>query len=298
MTAHRDVLEHALRRIVWELRPYLADLVIVGGWVPYLHRRYGSASPWNSALSLTAEVDLLVTPDLPRDGRMGLAEILERAGFKPTKSTNCAAVWSNDPDRGEKVEFLVPRSGTIRTLNQVVPIRSQDRLGAIALSALDVMQRHTTELAVSALGGDDEQETVNVRIPLLGAYVLNKAATFNRRISPSSGEPNPKRAKDLLYLRDLMAAGAGIVQQIENEVGDIVRRDADVRQLADTAANSIDGVVRFDKALLRDSAEMLAERDTMSIAAGIADIQGHLLDLSEILLPFRSTDSVGDREAE
>ena len=296
MSDNRDVLERALQRIVWELRPYLADIVIIGGWVPYLYRRYGSTSSWNNALSLTAEVDVLVTPNLPRDGRMSLADLLEEAGFRPTNSNDSAAVWVNDPERGEKIEFFVPHSGTIRNLNQVIPIGSQDRIGAIALSSLDVMQRHTILLAVPAVSSTDEHATANIRVPLLGAYLLNKAATFNRRSPLTDGGPNPKRAKDLLYLRDVMAANAETVQQIENDVGKILRGDPVVQHLADTAANNVDCVARFDKAVLRETAEMLAERDTMSVDAGVADIQGHLLDLSEILVRFRSPDLVEERE--
>lgn len=33
--------EHAFRRIIVELRPYLDEIVIIGGWVPYLYKRYG-----------------------------------------------------------------------------------------------------------------------------------------------------------------------------------------------------------------------------------------------------------------
>jgi hypothetical protein len=289
MSDARDVLEHALQRIVWELRPYLPDIVIIGGWAPYLHRQYGSISSWNSALSLTAEVDVLVTPDLPRNGRKGLAEILEGAGFTPTNASGSAAVWANDPERGEKVEFLVPHTGTIRNLNQVVPIRSQHRVGAISLSALEVMQLHNTVLAVPAVSSDGAQETVKVRVPSLGAYVLNKAATFNRRGAPTGGGPNPKRAKDLVYLRDLMAANTAVVRQIQDEVGAILLRDQAVQHLADIAANSVDGVVRSDDAVLREAARILAERDATSIEAGFADMKGHLLDLSEILLQFHST---------
>jgi hypothetical protein len=35
-------LERAFTRVLWLLREYLPDLVIIGGWVPYLYRRWGS----------------------------------------------------------------------------------------------------------------------------------------------------------------------------------------------------------------------------------------------------------------
>jgi hypothetical protein len=291
MSDTQEVLEHALQRILWELRPYLADIVIIGGWAPYLHRRYGSdACIWKSGLSLTADVDVLITHDLSVNGRMPLAEILDAAGFKPTHSRDCAAVWANAPARGERIEFLVPHRGTIHHLNQVIPIRSQHPLGAISLTALEVMQRHATQLHVPAVGRDGEREIVKIRVPLLGAYLLNKAATFNRRAPLVGVGTNPKRAKDLLYLRDLMAAGAIIVQRLEEEVAHVIWQDPEIKHLVDTAANHVAGVSRVEASALGEAAEMLAERDRMSVAAAHADVQGHLLDLSELLLGFQSPD--------
>src|SRR5215212_6494595 len=146
--AERAPLERALQRIIWELRPYLPELVIIGGWVPYLHQRYGPFPGWRNRLALTAEVDVLITRDLPANARPGLAEILESAGFSPVGEGQSSAVWANDPTRGEKIEFLVPHRGTARDLGRTVPVRAQRGIGAIALATLAVMQRHTTVLRV------------------------------------------------------------------------------------------------------------------------------------------------------
>jgi hypothetical protein len=39
--AEIERLERGLRSVLWTLRDYLPDLVLIGGWVPHLHRRYG-----------------------------------------------------------------------------------------------------------------------------------------------------------------------------------------------------------------------------------------------------------------
>lgn len=39
--AEIERLERGVRAVLWELRDYLPDLVLIGGWVPHLHRRYG-----------------------------------------------------------------------------------------------------------------------------------------------------------------------------------------------------------------------------------------------------------------
>lgn len=42
--------EQAFRRVLWLLRGYLPDLVIIGGWVPYLYKRFGG-DPWKGRQS-------------------------------------------------------------------------------------------------------------------------------------------------------------------------------------------------------------------------------------------------------
>ena len=294
----RQPLEHSLQRILWELRPYLGDIVVIGGWVPYLYQRYGGFAAWSGHLSLTAEVDVLVPRELPPGDRPPIPTILESAGFTPTEATPQAAVWTNDPERGEKVEFLVPHVGTYQTLGKVVPIGAQRGMGAVALTALDVMQRHTRVLPVLARAPDGTQSPVDLRVPLLGAYVLNKAATFQNRRSlaavPGAGvRTNPKKAKDLLYLRDLMHAGAEVVAAIERDIEAILEQDTEAQDVVDTAANNLDGTTRTASpdqvAVMGEAGAMLVEREPgTSHAAATANVTGHLTDLAGILLGFRS----------
>jgi hypothetical protein len=55
--------EKVLRAILATLRPYLDDLVIIGGWVPHLYRRYGLFPNWRSELS-QSRLDVLSTNSL------------------------------------------------------------------------------------------------------------------------------------------------------------------------------------------------------------------------------------------
>lgn len=286
----RAPFERALSRILWELRPYLADLIVIGGWVPYLHQRYGNFTTWRGQLSLTIEVDVLITHELPLRGRPSLAATLQSADFQPTPSTGVAAVWANDPDRGEKIEFLVPHTGPFRDLGTVVRVGGQAGIGAISLASLDVLQRHTTTLTVPALSPDETRQLIPVRVPRLGAYVINKTATFLHRRPSGDGSVNPKRAKDLLYLRDLMAAGSEVVDAIERDITGILALDPSMQHLVDTAANNLDGTVRPGSRIRLDEVgAMLAERERgMSQDAASASVTGHLTDLAGLLLALRS----------
>lgn len=62
-------LERGLRNVLEILGDYTTDLVLVGGWVPYLHLRYGRGAVPSPHTSLTAEADLLIPTGLRRGNR-------------------------------------------------------------------------------------------------------------------------------------------------------------------------------------------------------------------------------------
>ncbi|HEX8692560.1 MAG TPA: GSU2403 family nucleotidyltransferase fold protein [Longimicrobium sp.] len=278
-----------MRRIVWELRPYLNELVIVGGWVPYLYKRYGGFASWMTSTSLTAEVDVLVDRPLLPAGRPSIPEILRKAGFRPAVEEGGLAVWERDVRSGEKIEFLVPHQGASRQEGAVVPVTAQNGMGAIPLGGLDFMRRFRRRLAIPAAtpaGG----VSLEIWVPTLGAYVVNKSSTFARRQARQGGA-NPKRAKDLLYLRDLMAAGAEVVGRIESDLAEMVQaretrklaRDR-IRHASNTLGLALGGAFQ---PLLPEVARALKEREPgFTDGAALADIRGHLADMLEILEGF------------
>ncbi|HET6232324.1 MAG TPA: hypothetical protein VFE05_19775 [Longimicrobiaceae bacterium] len=274
--------ERAFARVIWELRAYLPEVVVIGGWVPYLYRQYGGFRRWAASVSFTADVDILIERPVPADGRRPIAEILSGAGFEPHDAS--AAVWIGDVARGEKVEFLVPHMGTARGLGRPVAVGDQRHLGAIPLQHLRVMRRHTTTLAVPAGLASGRLAEVQVTVPRLGAYVVNKASTFTHRGS-GAAEGNAKRAKDLLYLRDLMAAGEEVATRIEADLAEISASHRETRSDVGYAASQLELALRGAASRTVDeAAEALAERErTLGTAAARADLQGHLTDLAEML---------------
>ena len=167
-------------------------------------------------------------------------------------------------------------------------------MGAIALDGLEIMQRHTATMTMPATRADGTSDPVSVRVPQLGAYVLNKAATFQRR-RPFGGRGNPKRAKDLLYLRDVMDGGADVVGVIAEDVGRIRAGDSRAQLVVDQAANTLDGILSpVGTTLLDEAGAMLAERDpALGLDGAVASVTGHLADLRDLLAAFRSPPSIG-----
>lgn len=273
--------ETAFRRIVHELRPYLDDLVIIGGWVPSLYRRYGGFATWAVGTSLTAEVDVLIDHPFPPAGRPTIPEILRNAGFRPTSGQGGLAVWEGDIRVGEMIEFLVPHQGTARGEGAVVRVPDQSGMGAIPLGGLELMRRYKQRLGIPIATAEGNTD-LEIWVPILGAYVVNKASTYARRQEHQAGG-NPKRAKDLLYLRDLMAAGAEVVDRIESDLAAIVR-DQGKQQVRDARNTLYLAIGGAHERLLPEVARMLVEREPgFPVDAALADIRGRLTDLVEIL---------------
>ena len=204
-----------------------------------------------------------------------------------TCDTGPFAVWAGNQDVGEKVEFLVPNSGPAGQEGTVLPIQSQPELGAIALAPLWILARHKDLIVVpkeafkAAMVARDSDVTCVV--PQLGAYIVNKGATFFKRSAHATGD-NPKRYKDLLYIRDVMAGGSDLVGQLRMEVRAIACSDRPSELYVGNARNDV-GLVLNEKSRqhIKETGAMLAERGENTAAAAEADIEGYLTDFWEML---------------
>lgn len=278
-------MERALRRVLWELRDYLPDLVLIGGWVPYLYRRYGGLGAWSSGESLTFEVDLLADIELPAKGRATIAESLRAAGFRPVNESESPAVWVLDPEKGERVEFFVPHRGPARRRGHTLAVVDQPGLGGISLDGLSFLRAHSRQINVAAEDAAGNRAIVDVRVPRLGAFVVNKAMTFPQRPAGVGDSGELKRAKDILYLRDLMAAGSAVTEHIAAEVAELSRGPAESRRHVEKTLQNV-RLLRDGQwaAALEETAAMLVERgDHDSREGALSDIRGHLDDLHELL---------------
>lgn len=273
-------LDRSLQAILRALQDYLPDLVLIGGWVPELYRRYGGFPAWASKLSGTSEADVLVPASIPRGARASIPDALRAAGFEPRDPKTMAPVWTRDIEKGERVEFLIPFATPAMGRGSAVPIENQPGLGALALPPdLNLLLRHTT-LVTAPIGLDEKPARyADVRLPTLGAYVVNKAVTFQERPPDARGEAS-KRSKDLIYLRDIAAAGEVVVSRVETDLDHIVRSDRSARRQIQLAKARLSAALAGD---FLEVAEMLSVREGLSLRAAESDIRGYLTDLFELL---------------
>jgi len=271
----RAELERALWAVLDTLREYLGDLVLIGGWVPYLHFTYGDVATPSATVSLTAEADLMVPASLPAGGRKAITEILEEAAFDRVGETG--VVWGRDVRGGERIEFFLPHRGPALRAGRPIPVAEQPGLKALPLDLLWVLEASTGVIRFPS--PDGQGEPVDVRVPSIAAFALNKANTFNLR---GGRDGAVKSGKDLVYLRDVMAAG--------EHVRAIVERDLELL-LVGAEADRVGDYVRRAGYYLRNVAErycpqgvdILVERDGLTPADARADLEGHLADLVVVL---------------
>ncbi len=95
-----DPFESIFVPIILDLQEVLGDLVVIGGWVPELHRRFGIPGEWGVNPLATTEVDILLGgPHDSNGSHRRLAETLEKAGFSPVGSEGTSAVWERETSR-------------------------------------------------------------------------------------------------------------------------------------------------------------------------------------------------------
>jgi hypothetical protein len=284
--------ERTLVNVLLALGPYLPDLILIGGWVPYLFHRYGGFPGWIQRPSLTTEADILLPTNLDSSTRPDLASVLRDSGFSPEGGGSSAAVWVRDASRGERIEFLIGHKVPARHQGRSTSVPGQRGIDAIAFGSLGILERHTAMLllplanAIAVTSPSLVQPTVlPVRVPCLGAFVINKAATFPLRLGTGSATTRLEAAKDILYLRDVFAAGRSVVGAVRDDLKRIVATDSLAETLVRRGASNLSGLSRGAlRSLLDQVAMMRHERElAVTTAAARADAEGYLHDASAML---------------
>lgn len=271
--------ESTLRTVLLVLQPYLEQLILIGGWVPYLYQRYGGFPEWRTQLSRTTELDLLIPGRLLSLSQLPLAEILSGAGFAAVPNTE-GAIWERQSIESETVEFFTEHRGTAREVGRPAPIQGQTEVGAIQLTRLELLTARTRVLEVAPSREGDR--LLEVRVPCLGGYVLNKALTFQDRLSVErSGLP--KAAKDIVYIRDVMNGGEEVRAQVARDVSELARSKV-VLRWTKTARNQLHQLIRRPSQVMEAAETQLSHREgSLSASAARADLNGHLEILVDLL---------------
>ena len=270
-----DAFDLVLVPILRDLRDHLGDLVVIGGWVPELHRRFGDTQEWAVKPLGTTEVDILIGgPDTSKRPLRFLAKTLAEAGFSPLGENGPSAIWERDTSVGERVEFFLDHTGPWGSLTTVEALEPGSRLGGLLLGDLGVLRDHAVALPVPIRDADGGSTLAMVRVPELGAFLVHKGATFRRR------SDHAKMAKDLHYIVDVMQSGEARIENVEQQIATYCAVGGPAGELARQARNHVGLVVneKATTALRQQLAQSLSVRHRITQEEGDAKAKGFLAD--------------------
>lgn len=162
-------MEHdqAFIKLVQALRPWIDQLVFVGGWAHRLHRLHPLAAAPGHRPIVTRDADLAVPPDADVQGDIG--EALRQAGFAErfigTDTPPVSHYELGDHHGGFYVEFLTPLKGDGRRRGGQPDV-------AVAKSGITIQKvRHLELLLVQPWtvrlpdAGDGDAAAIHLRVP-------------------------------------------------------------------------------------------------------------------------------------
>lgn len=171
------------------LRPYLDDIVIAGGWVPYLYAAHQPPSEEAVALK-TRDIDLAVPREVAERDRT-IDQLLSDADFTcefRSRGTPPVTVYlATHADVEVEIEFITTARGADLGVHTV-----QSGLTAQELRYVELLLEYTWPLRLDALTAGEIEGRAWVPTP--AAFILQKALSRKQRTD------RPKKEKDLYYI--------------------------------------------------------------------------------------------------
>lgn len=196
-------------RLVEAIRPWLAHVVIVGGWAHRLYRFHPLATAQEYQPLRTRDVDLAFSPDAPLDG--DLREALSKAGFKEELSGEytppVAHYRLGEEDAGFYAEFLTAKKGSgLRRDGQPDMTVSKAGITAQKLRHLDLLLEAPWSVRIGPETKVPVERPADLLVPNPVSFIVQKLLIHKRRDAE-------KKAQDILYIHDTLELfGASLVQ--------------------------------------------------------------------------------------
>jgi len=182
-------LDPVLTGALKALGPYLDQVVVVGGWVPYLYAACERASA-SSVLLRTRDVDLAVPRTVPRLAK-SLDQQFEEAGFacefRSLGTPPVTAYVGRHEGAEVEIELITNAQGDSEGVRIV-----QHGLSAQELRYVSVLLDNKWDVPLQEL--TEGELTGHVWVPTPAAFVFHKALAHKRRTDALKSE------KDLYYI--------------------------------------------------------------------------------------------------
>ncbi len=208
-----DRFATGLLNTLWILRDYLSEIVVGGGWVPFLYYRYLIENSDRETI-FTRDIDLLVKSQVPVIGSQTIDKLLGAAGLKTvfkSRDTPPLIHYEGEIDGvAVEIEFLTDQPGSSSDLVRKV----QPDLYAEALRFISLVVDNTVELTISHRAFGEAGAQLIVKVPTPAAYIFHKGLIYRRRKDQRKGD------KDLYYIFDILT---GCHKMMPSIMDDFVR---------------------------------------------------------------------------
>lgn len=199
----------AFARLLTALRPWLGQLVVVGGWAHRLHRFHRLATPPSHLPLLTRDADLAFSPNeaLVGDVRKALADAGFVEDFFGEDSPPATHYRLGDEDEGFYAEFLTPLAGSEIKRGKRDATTSRAGITAQKLRYLDVLLIEPWSVRV----GPERQIPVEAEVALL---VPSPTSYLVQKLLIHSDRPTARKAQDVLYVHDTLELFGGSLREL------------------------------------------------------------------------------------
>ena len=200
----------AFARLLTALRPWLGQLVIVGGWAHRLHRFHRLATAPDHLPLRTRDTDPAFSPEAALAGDVRTA--LTDAGFTEELFGDDAPPATHyrlgEDDAGFYAEFLTPLRGSglkrdgkpdATTSKAGVTAQTMRHLELLLVSPWRVRIRQGKEIPIAA--------DVELFVPNATSFIVQKRLIHSDR-------PPRKRAQDILYIHDTLELFGGSLGEL------------------------------------------------------------------------------------
>jgi hypothetical protein len=187
---------------VQALKPYLGDIICIGGCANALYRIHETASSPVPDYLGTKDIDWAVPTRLAERGGKSLSEFMKKAGFVEelhgTQAEPVVKYRSGNEAVAAEIEFLCPLSGMRggrQSDNSAVEV--QTGLMAQPLRYMDILTKNPWMVDLGKAPEFRKFKGVLVRVPNPTAYMVQKILIRDQRRKPES------KAKDCYYIYEV-----------------------------------------------------------------------------------------------
>jgi len=201
-------------RLIESLRPWLDQVVVVGGWAHRLYRLHAFAQPLRYEPLATLDADI----GLPTRFKVTGNEIYQRlasngfeAEFLGHHKPPAAHYRLIDPGIEFYAEFVAPLAGS--TVSRTGKPKATHRVGGISsqnLRYVEILLARPWSVTLSASHGFPLANHARVQIANPVSFLVQKILTHSRR-------NREERAKDILYMHDTIETFAARIDELHAE---------------------------------------------------------------------------------